>query len=259
MLKFPTSVKPLQYNLVLETLQDYMLTASYLNKCTRHKLVDLPKSKPLAKPIAPKKSPIMKPNDTFFVPRLTDSLFWCYYVGLHSKYAFDIIGNKHFSKEKDEKFAYVSRVRSSKDVLKANKIKPLTDVENSLANQPTIDRKTVIALAIIDKQNLLLIDGKKCYETLNNDSDDFIVIHKKDGNYVLETGVTKEAVTKYRTTYYTITTFDNGLKAMSGYKVEELETMCDKLGVNLEKVKSERDKKKLLKKDLYELVVQSLS
>jgi hypothetical protein len=48
--------------------------------------------------------------------------------------------------------------------------------------------------------------------------------------------------------------FDYKLKSISSYKIDELVDICKKLNINLENNKN--DKKKLLKKDIYELVSQ---
>jgi hypothetical protein len=46
--------------------------------------------------------------------------------------------------------------------------------------------------------------------------------------------------------------FDTSLKAMSSYKVDELLELCKKLEINIDI----KEKKKMTKKDIYELLVQ---
>jgi hypothetical protein len=55
-----------------------------------------------------------------------------------------------------------------------------------------------------------------------------------------------------------MTTFDVSLKTMASYKVEELLDLCKKLDIDLDKTLKEgkEKKKKLSKKDIYELLVQ---
>ena len=52
--------------------------------------------------------------------------------------------------------------------------------------------------------------------------------------------------------------FDDGLKSMSSYKLDELIELCKKLNVDLVKIsgnKSDNTTKKLTKKDIYEQLV----
>jgi hypothetical protein len=56
----------------------------------------------------------------------------------------------------------------------------------------------------------------------------------------------------YKEGYYKMTNFDTSLKAMTSYKVEELLELCKKLEINTDI----KEKKKMTKKDIYELLVQ---
>ena len=74
-----------------------------------------------------------------------DSLFWCFFILKYgfAKYEMDI-GTQYFTIEKNEKFANIDLLRSkeNKDLLKINKIKPLSDLEDDLANKERISVKT---------------------------------------------------------------------------------------------------------------------
>ena len=51
------------------------------------------------------------------------------------------------------KFKYIDIVRKEKDILKINKIRPLSEVEDDLANKNKISLKTFIALCLIEKMS----------------------------------------------------------------------------------------------------------
>ena len=203
-------------------------------------------------------------NDEYFKPRQKDSLFWCFYVLKYgfSKYEMEV-GNQHFVIEKQEKFKYIELMRASenKALLKMYKIKPLNELEDDLANKPQISIKTFFALCVIEKINILLIDKRKVYECMCNDSGIVNVIHKNSIplEYYIELNNDKNPekmtnkIKEYNETYYKMPNFEGALKSVSSYKVDELLDISKKLDINLT-----TDKKKLTKGDMYELIVSNL-
>ena len=252
------------YNVVAE-LQDYMFTGDNLkqfnkysqntkrlNRDNKDKFVSSNAEKE-------KETQIEKVKDDIYKPFQTDSLFWCFYIlkyGL-SKYEMEV-GNQHFPIEKAEKFKYIELFRTKKDILKINKIKPLADLENDLANNPRISIKTFFALCIVEKINILLVDKRKIYESITNDETKINVIHRNSVSYEhsIEFNVPDDKLTNYRDTYYKVQGFDSGLKSMTSYKVDELLELCKKFDIDTVNT-AESTKKKLAKKDIYELLVQN--
>jgi len=175
------------------------------------------------------------------------------------------VGNQDFSIEKQEKFKYIDELRKpcNKELLKMHKIKPLSLLEDDLANQERISIKTFFALCIVEKINVILIDKRKIYEILITDNSKIEVIHRNNLSYEhhIELDVPIDKINMYRETYYKMSSFDDSLKSMASYKVEGLLELCKKLDIILpnekqeEKKKGEK-KKKLSKKDIYELLVQ---
>jgi hypothetical protein len=196
-------------------------------------------------------------KDTIYKPFKKDSLFWCFYILKYgfSKYEMEV-GNQHFSIEKQEKFKYIDVLRktSNKDLLKIHKIKPLSLLEDDLANQEKISIKTFFALCIIENMNIILIDKRKIYEVLTTDEPKIHVVHRNSITYehYIELDVPADKINMYKETYYKMSNFDSSLKAMSSYKVEELLELCKKLEINTDI----KEKKKMTKKDIYELLVQ---
>jgi hypothetical protein len=174
------------------------------------------------------------------------------------------IGSQHFLVEKTEKYANIDllRTKQNKDLLKINKIKPLSDLEDDLANKERISIKTFFALCVIEKMNILLVDNRKIYQSINNDSPIINVIHRNSKTYEhhIELNVSNETISEFREKYYNVSGFDKALKSMAAYKVDELHDICKQLNINiLENVKDtvNAKPKKLTKKDIYELIVQN--
>jgi hypothetical protein len=221
------------------------------------------------KAIEPVLKSVPKPIvDTNYYLKQKDSLFWCFFIlkyGL-SKYEMEI-GNQHFVVEKQEKFHYIETLRQNKELLKMHKIKPLSGIEDDLANKERISIKTFFALCIIENINILLVDKRKIYEIQMNDESVVNVVHRNSVSYehYIELGANSESVAKYRETYFKVSGFDDTIKAISAYKVNELLELCDKLGINIKESKTNESvekgsiikKVKYSKKDIYEFIVMN--
>ena len=260
------------YN-ILNDLKDYMLDNKNILHFTKHnidssnnqnKLTDKCKIESKGQGIKGshvslnpnyKQKPIQLNRELHYKPRQKDSLFWCFYIlknGI-SKYEMEI-GNQHFVVEKQEKFKYIDMIRKNKDIIKMHKIKPLTFLEDDLANSEIISIKTFFALCVLEKINIILVDKRKIYETIMTDDVKIHIVHRNSVTYehYIELDETSEAIQVYRDTYYKMTDFDGGVKSMSYYKVDDLLDLCKKLNID---TNSKTINKKLSKKDIYELLV----
>ena len=275
---FKPSFKPSkkEYN-VVENLQDYMFTGTNLtryskdmftinNNNSNHSSINSNTSnhtKNKNSYLEPGKDKNNNPN--IYKPLKKDSLFWCFYILKYgfSKYEMEI-GSQYFLVEKTEKFRYIEMLRdkANKDLMKINKIKPMSEIEDDLANNERISVKTFFALCIMEKINVLLVDNRKIYQSMNNDSPTINVIHRNSKTFenYIELNVTNSSIENYKETYYNVIGFDNGLKSMASYKVDELLELCKKLKIDLDTKNDTKNdtKKKLTKKSLYELIVQQL-
>jgi hypothetical protein len=264
-------------------LQDYMFTSKNINRYTKHiihfnnenitpksslKNIEYNVKETIVKETNKNKEiknhnqtnkVKLKVKETMYRPRQKDSLFWCFYI---LKYGFSNyemeINNQYFVVEKNEKFKYIELLRKNKDLLKLHKIKPLTQLEDDLANKDKISPKTFFALCVLENINVLLVDKRKVYELLINDSP-INIVHRNNESYYhsIELDVTEEICNKYRETYYKLTNFDTTLKSIGSYKLQELTELCEKLNINIEDHKQKTLKQKMTKKDIYELLVMN--
>jgi hypothetical protein len=256
------------YNVVAE-LQDYMFTGDNLKQFNKHNFGLISKSLDKKQNIRVPTNSLVDDNkekkntNNIYKPLQTDSLFWCFYIlkyGL-SKYEMEI-GNQHFAIEKAEKFKYIEILRKNKDILKINKIKPLSELENDLANNQRISIKTFFALCIMEKINILLVDKRKIYESITADDSKMNVVHRNKVSFEhsIESNVTDDNLTLLRETYYKVQGFDSGLKSMTSYKSDELLELCKKLDIDVSNMKGNKpngDNKKMTKKDIYEILIQN--
>ena len=197
--------------------------------------------------------------ETMYKPKQKDSLFWCFYILKKGFFNYEMeINNQYFVVEKKEKFKYIELLRKNKDILKIHKIKPLTELEDDLANKDKISIKTFFALCIFENINILLVNNRKIYELLCSDIEPINIVHRNNKTYEhsIELDPTNEIIQKYRDTYYKMSSFEGTLKGMGSYKLEELIELCIKLNINIESPKvEEKGKQKMTKKDIYNLLV----
>jgi len=257
-------------------LQDYMFTNNNLSRLTKHIiqpiLIPKPKQTPNFKQLSSNnqlssnkviQKPVLPKKETNYKPKQKDSLFWCFYIlkkGF-SNYEMEI-NNQYFVVEKAEKFKYIELIRKNKNILKIHKIKPLTELEDDLANKDKISPKTFFALCILENINVILVDKRKIFELICIDIDDthpVNIIHRNNKTYEhhIELDVTMEMIQKYRDTYYKMSSFDSMLKSIGSYKLDELIELCKQLNIPIDNINNNTNNKnkKPTKKDIYELLV----
>ena len=268
----PIGLKPTQKKHYEEPTQkkhyeEPIVTKNIVEKIVTKLVIQVPIQVPIQAPPKPK---FIKVKETIYRPRQKDSLFWCFYILKNgfSNYEMEI-NNQYFVVEKTEKFKYIELIRKNKDILKIHKIKPLTELEDDLANKDKISVKTFFALCVLEDINVLLVDKRKIFEITCiyiDDKHPVNIIHRNSKTYEhhIELDVTPIMVQQYRDTYYTMSSFDATLKSMGSYKLDELTDLCKKLNINIdsnEKTSNEKsinekhNKKKIGKKDIYELLV----
>jgi hypothetical protein len=142
-----------------------------------------------------------------------------------------------------------------------HKIKPLSELEDDLANKQQISLKTFIALCILNNISVFVVDKHKYYESINvvsdsKDQNHIHIIHKSIGEpvkYFVDLLSTTEKINNYREKYYHVQTLDNKLKSLASYKYDELLEICKKLGIDLDN--SNTMTKKKTKAELYEMII----
>jgi hypothetical protein len=246
-----------KYNDVITRLQDYMFTEKNLLKFNilnsgSSNTNNNSNNTNTSTNTSNNNKKIINKNSNIFIPKQIDSLFWCFFLMKYGDVAYETIGNQHFLREKEEKFKYINILRNNKDILKINKIKPLSELEDDLANKNKISIKTFVGLCIIEKLNVIIIDKRKIFETINSDNQIYLINKNvEQDKYYIDLEVTNEKLDMYRNSYYKCETINDNLKSMTSYKLEELVELSNKLQIMLP------TDKKLYKKDIYELLVQS--
>jgi hypothetical protein len=196
-----------------------------------------------------------------------DSLFWCMYIILNGYEKYMTLGNNiNIVIEKTEKINYVQNLRDNKTQLKKQLKISLNDVENKLVNEPTIDLKTVFALAVSNNIHLMVVFVSKNVffefkpdsssgDGVNDSKIQIITLKPKSGEkhteFMLEEEELEAQSDFYRTEFYKMENLELRLKGIASYKSGELLEMMQKLKMD-DGVKESDKKKKKNKKEMYE-------
>jgi hypothetical protein len=214
----------------------------------------------------------------FYFPYVSDSLFWCFYIMKNGIQSYEMLDNINIVVEKNIKIKYIESIRKNKQTIKSYKLASLTNIENSLLNEEKIDMPTFISLCILEKLSFLYV-YKNMYYELNLDDEKFKeggggkegggkegeegiyydgIIFKSNTtyNYGVDISPENSYILNCKKNFHKIENISKPIKSLSSYTVDALITMCNTFNL---KTIDDLTKKKKLKKDLYEMLVQYFS
>ena len=161
-----------------------------------------------------------------------DHLFWIFYTMTR-----DLPERTTVIVEKQLKIEYVEKMRLAKASTAA--------IEGSLANDNKIDVKTFLALCEFEQLNVVYIIGRTYYERMSSINGPIHVVYQEKeeyGKYVykLNAELNRDMMLN----------IDKPIRAISAYKLDELEDMCARLGLEITE--------KRTKANLYRAIVTCL-
>jgi hypothetical protein len=189
-----------------------------------------------------------KSTNMFIPPAASDTLCWCLYVMKHDRHSYEMLPHKNVIGEKKIKIEYIELMRKNKTILKTYKFSTLTNMENVLANERNLDISTFFSLCVLENLNVLFIKNKTYFELLMNDEKEVFVVHYLNNKYCFEVSDIQES-TKLKEPLIKLDNVQKPLKPIASYKVDELTSMCDKLGLSIVNAETKKSKNK---KDLYD-------
>jgi hypothetical protein len=196
-------------------------------------------------------------NNSFFTPKETDTLFWCFYIIKNGFSQYEYPGNTSFVNEKNDKFKCIEDMRNKKDLLKSQKIKKIKeDIEDELANKNKIGLKTFLALCITYNINIIYIHKRKYYQLINDPTSPIHVIHciespNNNIKYSYELNITNDKIEYYKNNFFFMENIEKPLNAISYYKLSELKEIYNKLNLNANDCPKN-------KKDIYESIILNI-
>jgi hypothetical protein len=244
------------YNDVLDELQYYILNEENMKKSLEIKIsCDAKEKQPRPSIVS-----LTKIQNKIFVPREKDTLFWCFYILKNGDAKYETMYNRNDIVARQMKIEYIDVIRKNKQTVKTYKFDSISNIENNLANEKSLNVKTFLTLCAIENLNILFINNKTYYELCMNDSEKVFIINclktKETVNYITRYGFeinTHNNAAIIKSTLHKVDNIDKPIKSISAYTVSELIEICNKLAIGIKNVKNDKNKSK---KELYESIVQ---
>ena len=179
--------------------------------------------------------------------KMNDILFWTIYKivkGIDESDLYEIVNS--FVLEKEFKIKCIEDLRKIKSKLKIYKLS-LSEVENQLLNEKTINLTAFLALALLFNLNIFYIWDNKYYEfNCCGDAKQYII--KNVNNTIV---IIDEPVLFYKENYYEVENFKKPIKSITNYNKDELLLIAKKLNLNI-------TNSKLVKTDIYQQILTKL-
>ena len=188
-------------------------------------------------------------------PKQTDTLFWCLYIAIFGYNDYLEVSRNYGVKELDIKKQIADFLQSCPSAFKQTNVKvtkvAIQEIRSDLlTSQKETSIPCLLAMIVKYKINVILVDpSDKFYLEYYSDttSDDSIFILQKDtfGKYKLQIEpVTKEILDTWKEERTALESYLKPLRAISLYKITELEELARKIGIL-------DDKKRYKKMELY--------
>jgi hypothetical protein len=246
------------YNGVINKLQYYIVSEIYV-KMTKDRILSNQNVK------NNNTNNTYKKQDALYYPKDHDALYWIFYIMQHGIMDYEYNKNKRFIIEKEDKIKYIENIKQHKEIIKSQKIISLSDFENNLLVEKKININTFLNLTAIKKLNVIFVKNKCFYELLSTDDEEVFIVYNTKVNtnssnyekFGFETcKKNDEKWKKVYSHYFQTNNIMSPIKSLSYYKVDDLVSMCEKLGLT---ILIDGTSKKKKKTDLYEQIIQQLS
>lgn len=183
-----------------------------------------------------------------FRPKQKDSLFWGLYVAHHGINEYNMIQNKHKNREMEEKHTILSFIQKNnnmiKDVAKQSEIKMsqvrLKEIQSELLLDKNTSSYVFFVMCVYYKVNAI-IQIENIYMHFQTGSQETFLFTKHKNVYEIDLYPISQEKLDHIVTTCLLVPFgqEKPLKGMTGYKVNELEKMADKLQISYENTKKQ--------------------
>ena len=187
-----------------------------------------------------------------------DKLFW-YLMMIVNKWDITDLPEpkERFYFERDEKTRAVELLQKSTDIHWKELKLPKTNICTNLAcgSRRPVTLSEFVALCYLYEKNILLQWGK-CYYKINGgftgaDQTWYIIVRAKGGDKLVAEHIRGERYESITTTYFHVKSLDKHLGTESSYKLDDLQGIAQKFGINILK----ENGKKMKKSEIYNLLL----
>jgi hypothetical protein len=196
-------------------------------------------------------------NDTY-IANEKDKLFWYFFILKYGFFEYELVANKTFIREKEEKIKLIEQIREKKKEIKNIKCK-INFLEGELLDNDNISIQTFLCCCFINNIDVILKKNRciyhikqECGDESLYETDNMDVIEFTDLGYGLNMNKENkpEIIKKYLDECYIIKNINKPINAVSSYKLTELQDICKKLNLSCKM----EDGRKYKKNELYDII-----
>lgn len=209
----------------------------------------------------------------FILPYHRDTLFWCLYIAHYGYADYSVIERNSGMRELTVKSTVAEFIKANPTALKSTNYK-ITKVaaqeilSDLLTTQNETSMQCMLAIMTCFKLNIIMIDDKEsrrlefwCNQDRDGDDDakeskqatpTFLVKRNPKGKYQIKSDpLSVDEITAIQTTTICLESYMKPIKAISAYKVADLDDLARKMGLDT-------SQKKYKKNELYTLIENTL-
>jgi hypothetical protein len=245
-------------------LEKYMYTQKFIQKhCSNSLSTPLSLPSPFQEPVPKKYIPetlptIVEPEpinvvptvavvETMIYPEKKDNLFWSIYISIYGYETYHLIERRYQNAELEEKQKIVEFIKKNPNEMKNSNHKitkiNMQEMMSDLLTNTKIELSVLVALALFYNKRIIIIQGEQpgfyleIYPiSLENDRNQVILLTKnKKQEYGVDLDITPEKIMNIENNMLKFQHYEKPLKAISNYKVDELENIASKLNIDMSK------------------------
>ena len=247
----------------MKGIQDYLLTRENITRLlaiaqpTEITAKGIRKQAPprSAPPAAP---PPIQPHFLHFPSSYTDTLFWSFYVIHKGLKAYEIVGNAKFELETQAKFEVMEELGRRRKEIKGNKNIDSRKITDQLTTNRSLSTPSFLGICSLYGHNIMAVSGRRFFEVMPTVGGSTRLVVEKEGCFDLFIGDPAEQqslLEDYRATHWKVEPHKTQLKALGGYKLQDLKDIAERLELPLVDA---RTGKALRKKDLYTNIKEAM-
>ena len=180
-----------------------------------------------------------------------NDLFWQIYVGVYGLSRYIQIKRGYANEEMNEKQKIIEYIKNNVNTIKGAFTKKITKVQiqdmmSSIITSKSFQVTDLFALSVYYNHRIIitkkLTNGMGVYldfcPIIENLSNNVLVIHKKNREFFLEENTHYDSI---QMNMILLESYEKSLKAISNYKVSELNSLAEKVGVDMSKKYSKQE------------------
>jgi hypothetical protein len=181
--------------------------------------------------------------DSIIFPEKMDNLFWSIFISVYGYTEYETIGRCYSNREISEKQNIMEFIKKNPKSLKNMDKKITKAMTQEILSDIMSNKKTTLyvlpAFALFYKKNIIILNekNKNIYLKINlveNTKEYILLIKNKKGFFGVDTDITSEKIQNIFDTKFCLEHYNKPLKAISNYKSDELNSIGEMMGLNID-------------------------